>query len=158
MALSNAEKQKRYRERKAARAAAQSEPKPAPVKRSFAEFIESVEERVQAMDDAFTNLNALASAPWEEHVARPDAAKVLGEYVGDDFDGAVMSLRTIAALVNEYRAEQIDAQLLELGQARHENDTLKQAADQFAERLRKVRRELGRANRYEFPPMRVAGD
>lgn len=158
MALSNAEKQKRYRERKAARAGAQAEPAPVPVKRSFAEFIQSSEDRMEAMDVSAFNLNELPYYEWQDRIAKEDAIDFLTRFVGDDSSGAIMGLWTIAALVNDYRLEQIDVQLIELQSAQHDNDTVRQASELFAERLRNTRKELQRADRYSFRPMSVASD
>lgn len=157
MALSNAEKQKRYRERKR-REAASGDSEAAPVKRTFAEFIKADPLREEAVDTAFHLLDFSRVGNWWEVIEGVNAVSILSDFVGDDNQGALMGLWTLAALLNDYRKEQIDAQLLELQEAPQDNETVKLAAERFAEKLRSTRKELGRANRYEFPPLWVAGE
>lgn len=159
MALSNAERQKRYRERRQAKNARPATPRPMPVKRTFAEFINADETRFQAFDTAMDWLNSGRLLPWEKWVDANNAVDTCMDFIGTlHSDGVIAGAFTIAGLVNEYKVEQIDAQLLELEHADLSTPALKEAADKFAEHLRHIRKQLQRKNRYEFPPMWVDGE
>lgn len=159
MALSNAERQRRYRERKRKEA---SEVKPEagqPVRRTFAEYINSTPEYIEAIDTAFEWLNASPIRRWEDWIERDNAVDICMNFIGDRHtDGAVAGAWTIAALVNSYKIEQIDAQIFEIENSDLSTPALKKAADMFVKQLRHTRAQLQRNNRYEFPPMWVEGE
>lgn len=159
MALSNKERQKRYRERRRKEKAKTAQPVSPPVRRSFSEFINSEKYRVEAFDIALKKLDPTRLGDWHQWIKKENGIETCREFIGDSYDGAIMAIATLCELVNEYKVEQIDARLLEIeSAAKPHNPSLQEAADKFQTHLQSLRAEYQRPDRYSFMPLEIDGE
>ena len=158
MAISNAEKQKRYRERQKAKTGAiPTSTSPAKIV-SFAEYIYSDQYREEALETAFDLLDLNRTRPMDDWIKSDDAVSKIIDLVGNDHGGAIMAIATLAGLVNDYKVAQIDARIAEIEKSDLTSPALKEAADKYVAQLQEARKQFHRKNRYQFSPMEVEGE
>lgn len=158
MAISNAEKQKRYRERQKAKVRANQTPASPAKITGFAEYIYSDQYREEAFETALDLLDLSRTRPVDEWIKSDDAVSKIIELVGNGHGGAIMAIATLAGLVSDYKVAQIDARIAEIEKSDLTSPALKEAADRYLEQLQEARKQFHRKNRYQFSPMEVEGE
>ena len=148
MAISNAEKQKRYRERQKAKADATPVIAKTETITSFSDYIYSDQYREEAFETAFELLDMGRIRPVDEWVKSDDAVANIIDIVGNDHDGAIMAIATLAGLVSDYKIAQIDARIAEIEKSDVKTPALKEAADKYLAQLQETRKQFHRKNRY----------
>lgn len=158
MAISNAEKQKRYRERQKAKAT-DVPPSSSPAKiTSFSDYVYSDQYRMEAFETAFDLLNIGRIGSVEDWIKSEGAVSKIIDFVGDDYNGAIMAVATLAGLVSEYKVAQIDARIAEIEASQVTSPALREAAEKYLHQLQEARKQFHRKNRYQFAPMEVEGE
>lgn len=167
MALTPAEKQKRYRERKREQERLAGDPTDAIAKRSFSDFI-------QADLDSF-QVNVLYQLEWAG--INPDAVPTFEKDDDPDHDpqtdgpyrGSIgraermVSMlmdagRGLAYLIRDYKREEIDRAIAEIEQADMTDPAVKKKALADIVRLTKMRERLDKDARVPMPQYEVKGE
>lgn len=160
MALTPAEKQKRYRDRLKAKEKAQPDAAATYLKRPFHEFLneERWNEVAVYMNWAgmpFPTFDDDSDPGWEEEHD--------GEYRGsvgraERVIGALLDTASeLARMVNEYKKEEIDRAIVEL-ETRLDNHNARKSAMREIVRLSDLRKQLERQVRWPLPQFKTKGD